>query len=151
MGKLNLSIGINAKTETVFDVISDIENSPDRIEWYENVEMLTDGPVGVGTKWRETRVLNDRQSFEDWELTEFDPPNYFSAYCDSQGYDVNYTMSVQPEGSGSKLSINMTTKPRTIIGKLMTPLEWMMAGMMRKIVFKDLESLKAYIERNSSP
>jgi uncharacterized membrane protein len=151
MGKLNLSIGINAKTETVFDVISDIENSPDRIEWYENVEMLTDGPVGVGTKWRETRVMNDRQSFEDWELTEFDRPNYFSAYCDSQGYDVNYTMSVQPEGGSSKLSINMTTKPRTIIGKLMTPLEWMMAGMMRKIVFKDLESLKAYIERNSSP
>jgi hypothetical protein len=95
--------------------------------------------------------MNDRQSFEDWELTEFDRPNYFSAYCDSQGYDVNYTMSVQPEGGSSKLSINMTTKPRTIIGKLMTPLEWMMAGMMRKIVFKDLESLKAYIERNSSP
>ena len=151
MVKMNLSICINATPETVFDVVADIENSPDRIEWYEKVEMLTDGLVAVGTKWRETRVMNNRQSCEEWELTEIERPNYFSAYCDSQGYDVNYTMRVDPEGSGSKLTLDMTTKPRTFVGKLMTPVEWLMSGMMRKIVLKDLESTKAYIERQSSP
>ncbi len=150
MGKMNLSININAAPETVFDVVADIENSPKRIQWYEKVEMLTDGPVGVGTKWRETRAMNDRQSLEEWEMTAFVSPNYFSAYCDSHGYDVNYTMRVEPEGNGSKLTIDMTTKPRTIIGKLMTPLEWLMSGMMKKIVLKDLESTKTYIEKQGS-
>ena len=146
MGKMNLSISINAAPETVFDVIADIEKSPERIEWYEHVEMLTEGPVGVGTKWRETRVMNNKKSFEDWELTAFERPSYFTAYCDSHGYDVNYTMRVQPEGDGSKLSLDMTTNPRSLTGKLMKPWEWLMSGMMKKIVLKDLESTRAYIE-----
>lgn len=147
MARMNLSNCINAAPETVFDVGADIENSPDRISWYEKVEMLTDGPVGVGTKWHETRVMHNKKSFEEWELTAIERPSYFSAYCDSQGYDVNYTMRVDPEGSGSKLTLDMTTKPRTLVGKLMTPIEWFMSGMMRKIVRKDLESTKAYIEK----
>lgn len=150
MGSMNLSISVHAAPEAVFAVISDIENSPDRIDWYEKVEMLTEGPVGVGTKWRETRRMNNRQSVEDWEMTAFDSPNYFSAYCDSQGYDVNYTMRVDAEGDGSRLTLELTTRPRTFVGKLLTPLEWLMSGMMKKIVRKDLESTKAYIEQDSS-
>ena len=150
MGSMNLSTSINAKPETVFAVVSDVENSPERIEWFEKVELLTDGPVGVGTKWRETRRMNNKQSFEDWEMTAFESPNYFSAYCDSQGYDIDLTMRVEPEGDGSRLTLEMTTKPRTFVGKLMTPLEWLMSGMMKKIVRKDLESTRAYIERSSS-
>lgn len=146
MSRMNLSVSINASPEVVFNVIADFENSPDRIEWYENVEMLTDGPVGVGTKWRETRVMNNKQSLEDWELTAFERPNYLSAYCDSQGYDVSYTMRVEPEDGGSRLSLEMTTSPRTMLGKLLTPIEWLMSGMMKKIVSKDLVSTKAYIE-----
>lgn len=149
MARINLSIDVNASPETVFAVFSDVENAPDRIEWYENVEMLTDGPVRVGTKWRETRRINNKQSVEQWEMTAFDRPNYFSAYCDSQGYDVEWTMRVQPAEVGSRLTLEMTTKPRTIIGKLFTPVEWLMSGMCKKMIRKDLESTKAYIEQGS--
>ena len=55
-------------------------------------------------------------------------------------------MRVEPEGNGSKLTMDMTTKPRTLLGKLMTPLELLMSGMMKKIVMKDLETKKAYVE-----
>ena len=83
-------------------------------------------------------------------MTAFESPTYFSAYCDSQGYDVHWTMRVDPEGDGSRLTWDMTTKPRTFIGKLMTPVEWLMSGMCKKIARKDLESTKAYIEHGSS-
>ena len=150
MGSMNLSISINATPEDVFAVVSDVENSPDRIDWYEKVDMLTDGPVRVGTKWRETRRMNNKPSIEDWEITAFDSPNQFSAYCDSHGYDVQWTMRVDAEGDGSRLTLNMSTRPRSFIGKLMTPVEWLMSGMMMKIVRKDLESTKAFIEKASS-
>ena len=150
MGRINLSINVNAAPQTVFNVVSDIANSPDRIDWFDKVDMLTDGPVGVGTKWRETRRMNKRESVEEWEMKAFESPNYFTAYCDTQGYDVEMTMRVDPEGDGSRLSLDMTTKPRTLFGKLMTPLEWCMSGMMKKIVLKDLESTKAYIEKQDS-
>ncbi len=150
MGSMNLSISISATPETVFAVVSDVENSPDRIDWFEKVDMLTDGPVRVGTKWRETRRMNNKQCVEEWEMTAFESPIYFSAYCDSQGYDVQWTMRVDPEGDGSRLTLDMTTRPRTFIGKLLTPVEWVMARMMKTMVRKDLESTKAYIEQGSS-
>ena len=149
MGSMNLSIRIQAAPEAVFAVVSDFENSPDRIDCYEKVDMLTDGPVGVGTKWRETRRMNNKQSVEEWEVTAFESPNYFTAYCDSQGYDVEWTMRVDPEGDVSRLTLEMTTKPRTFIGKLLTPVEWLLSTMMKSMVRKDLESTKAYIEQGS--
>ncbi len=150
MGSMNLSILISAAPEAVFAAVSDVENSPDRIDWYEKVEMLTDGPVRVGTKWRETRCMNKQRSVEEWEMTAFESPDYFSAYSDSHGYDVIWTMRVEPAREFSRLALEMTTRPRTFIGKLMTPVEWLMSGMMKSIVRKDLESTKAYIERNST-
>lgn len=150
MGSINSGVTINATPETVFTVVSDFENSPDRIDWYEKVEMLTDGPVHIGTKWRETRRMNNRQSIEEWEVTAFESPNTFTAYCDSQDYDVEWTMRVAPDGEASRLTLKMTTRPRTFIGKLMPPVEWLMSGMCRKMVRKDLESTKAYIEQGSS-
>ena len=150
MGSMNLSIRIDATPEAVFAVISDVENSPDRIDGFEKVDMLTDAPVGVGTKWRETRRMNNKQSVEEWEMTAFDSPNYFSAYCDSGGYDVEWTMRIDPEGDGSRLALDMTTRPRTFIGKLMTPVEWLMSGMCKRMVRQDLESTKAYIEQGAS-
>ena len=150
MGSIHLSVSINATPETVFAVVSDVENSPDRIDWYEKVDMLTDGPVRVGTKWRETRRMNNKQSVEEWEMMAFDSPNYFSAYCDSQGYDVEWTMRVDAEGDGSRLTLGMATRPRTFIGKLLTPVEWLMSGVCKRMVRKDLESTKAYIEQQDS-
>ena len=150
MGRINLSISIDATPESVFAVVSDVENSPERIEGFEKVDMLTDGPVRVGTMWRETRRMHNKQSVEQWEMTAFDRPNYFSAYCDSQGYDVEWTMRVAPEGEGSRLTLDMTTKPRSFIGKLLTPVEWLMSAMCKSMVRKDLESTKVFIEQGCS-
>ena len=149
MGHINLSVSINATPEAVFGVVSDVENSPDRIDSFEKVDMLTDGSVGIGTRWRETRRTNSKQSVEEWEMTAFESPNFFSAYCDSQGYDVKWTMRVNSEGDGSRLTLDLTTKPRTFIGKLLTPIEWLMSGMCKAVVRKDLESTKTYIEQGS--
>ena len=43
-----------------------------------------------------------------------------------------------------------TTRPRTFVGKLLTPVETILSGMMRSVVRRDLESTKADIERNTS-
>jgi hypothetical protein len=45
----------------------------------------------------------------------------------------------------------MTTKARTFLGKLMTPLGWLLSGMMKKCVVKDLENIKAFIEKKGAP
>ena len=59
-------------------------------------------------------------------------------------------MGVEPDCDGTRLTLNMTTKPRTFIGKLLTPVELLMSSMCKAMVRKDLESTKAYIEQGSS-
>lgn len=143
---MKLSVTINANPETVFAVVSDVKNGSKYIEGCEEIEMLTNGPMRVGSKWRETRRMNNRASVEHWEMKAFESPNFFSAYCDSQGYDVNWTMRVTSEGTGTRLTLEMSTKPRTFFGKLLTPIELLMSGTCRKIVQKDLEDTKRFIE-----
>lgn len=46
-----------APRERVFDVCSSFEHAADRIAGIERVEMLTDGPMRVGTWFRETRIM----------------------------------------------------------------------------------------------
>ena len=146
MGTIKLSIDIDASPEAVFDVVADIENSAERLEDVRKIEMLTEGPVDVGTKWRETRFVMKKESIEEMEITEFARPTHYSVYCDSCGYDVEWTMRVDPRGDNSTLTLDMTSKPRTFVGKLMSPIEWLMAGMMKKCVLKDFEELKTFVE-----
>ena len=147
MSKINVCVEIDASAEAVFDVVANIENSHQHIEGIEKIEMLTDGDVGVGTKWRETRVMMKRESTEEMEITSFERPSHYSVYCDSAGYDMEWTMRVEALNEGSKLSLNMSSKPRTIIGKIMTPVEWLMVAVWaKKCVVKDLDDIKAFIE-----
>jgi carbon monoxide dehydrogenase subunit G len=102
MGKMNLSIEIDAVPEAVFDMIADIENSAAHIEGIEKVEMLTEGPVGVGTKWRETRLMMKKQAVEEMEITSFERPTHYTVYCDSSGYDIDWTMRVEPRATAAR-------------------------------------------------
>jgi carbon monoxide dehydrogenase subunit G len=147
MSKMKLSIGIDAAPEAVFDMIADIENSAERIEGIQKIEMLTEGPVGVGTKWRETRLMMKKEAVEEMEISAFERPTHYTVYCDSCGCDMDWTMRVEPSGDGSTLALDMTSKARTLTAKLMAPLGWLMSGMMKKCVVKDLENIKAYIEK----
>lgn len=151
MSHMNLSVDIDASPEAVFAMISDIENSADRVEGIEKIEMLTDGPVGVGTKWRETRVMMKKEAVEEMEITAFERPSYYTVYCDSCGCDIEWTMRVEPKGNGCSLTLEMSSKSRTLMSKLFAPLGWLMSGMMKKCVVKDLENIKAYVESQPVP
>lgn len=147
MSEMNLSIDIDADPETVFDVIADIERSPTYIEGIEKVEMLTEGSVGVGTRWRETRVMMKKEAVEEMEVTAFESPSHYSVHCDSCGYVVEWTFRVEPSGGGSKLTLVMTSTAQTLLAKLMAPLCWLTAGMMKKCVEADMRNIKDYIEK----
>ncbi len=64
---------VAAPPEKVFAMMSDFANAPQRISGISKVEMLTDGAVGVGTKFKETRVMLGKEATETMEVTTFDP------------------------------------------------------------------------------
>ncbi len=58
---------IAAAPDRVFATITDIPNTPTVISAIASVALLTDGPVGPGTRWRETRRLLGHAATETLE------------------------------------------------------------------------------------
>lgn len=146
MGRMTVSTHIAAPQQEVFALLADLEGAADRIEAIQKIELLTDGPVGKGTRWRETRRVFKREATEELEISAFDPPNGYDVTCESCGCTFTTRIRCTPEGGGATVTMSMQSKANTFVAKLMRPLGFLMAGAMKKCVAKDLEELKRHAE-----
>lgn len=146
MVTLNLSTTVQAPPEHVFDIFTDLENAVDRVEGIIRMELLGDGPVGKGTRWRETRIMFKKETTEEMWISAYDPPRSYTVQADSCGSDFFTTFTFTREGDGTKVDMEVRTKSRTIFAKLMSPLGALFAGAMKKLMKKDLDDLKQVAE-----
>lgn len=146
MANLTCSIRIEAPQARVFEVISDLERAPERIDAILKVEVLTDGPMGVGTRWRETRMMFKKECTEEMEVVAFDPPNSYTVTAESCGSLYETSFVVKPDGAASIVEMTFKATPQTFMAKVMSPMGTLMIGMMKKMVDQDLRDLKRHIE-----
>jgi carbon monoxide dehydrogenase subunit G len=76
------SVLIDARQERVWDVLTDLEAWPQRIETVDAVELLTPPPVAVGTR---VRLKQPKLGEGTWEVTVWDGPSYFEFRQQSGG------------------------------------------------------------------
>ncbi len=137
---------IDAPVEKVFDLAADFPNAADRIEAIKRIEMLTDGPVGVGTRFRETRRMFKRDATEEMEVTAFDPPKAYSLGCESCGARYHTEFRFTPKGRGTEVRMTFQVHPLTFLAKAMSLVTRPMMKMCMKETAKDLENLKTCLE-----
>jgi len=68
------SIEIDARQQRVWDVLSDLEAWPLRIETVDVVELLTPAPVAVGSR---VRLKQPKLPEGTWDITVWNAPSYF--------------------------------------------------------------------------
>ena len=68
------SIEIDAPQQRVWDVLSDLDAWPGRIETVDFVELLTPAPI---TKGSQVRLKQPKLSEGIWDITVWDAPSYF--------------------------------------------------------------------------
>ena len=68
------SIDIDAQQQRVWEVLSDVEAWPQRIETVDLVELLTPAPMGEGSR---VRLKQPKLPEGTWEVTVWDAPSYF--------------------------------------------------------------------------
>ena len=68
------SIEIDAAQQRVWDVLSDIEAWPQRIETVDTVELLTPAPLTKGSR---VRLKQPKLPEGVWDITAWDAPSYF--------------------------------------------------------------------------
>ena len=68
------SIDIDAPQQRVWQVLSDVEAWPQRIETVDTVELLTPAPIASGSR---VRLKQPKLPEGTWDITVWDPPSYF--------------------------------------------------------------------------
>ena len=68
------AIEIEASPQRVWDVLSDIEGWPQRIETVDTVELLTPAPLAKGSR---VRLRQPKLPEGTWEITVWDASSYF--------------------------------------------------------------------------
>lgn len=146
MAQFSMTTHVKAPIEKVFAAYSDFGNCAGRIKGIKRVEMLTSGPVGVGTRFKETRVMFKKEATETMEVSALEPNREYTLTCNSCGALFNSTFRFEPEAGGTQVTLDFDCKPVSLFAKLMTPLSWLMMGPMKKCIQQDLDDMKAHLE-----
>jgi uncharacterized membrane protein len=151
MKTLEVSQTVRAPIESVFAVASDLPRAAEFISAITEIEMLTDGPVGEGTKWRETRMMFGRKATEVMWITEWDPPNGYVVEARSHGSHYMTSLSYEALGAGeTRIRMTFGATAETVMAKVMM----LVCAFMTKTIIKcfeaDLRDIKTYCEAGGS-
>lgn len=138
---------VEATPQRVFGVFTDFANAAQHIRGIEKLELLTSGPIGKGTRFRETRKMFGRSHSEELEVIEFEPGSSYTIGCDSCGARYRTKISISPEARGSFVRMHTRIEPLTLFAKVMGVLMAPMQKTMKKAIEQDLDDLRAVAEK----
>lgn len=144
MGRTVVSRTIDAPVTDVFRVVSEIENYSKAVPWITKVEILTDAKKGVGTKFRETRLMGSKEATTELEVTEFVENERIRLVSDSHGTVWDSVFVTKEVAGKTELTLTMEGKPHSTLAKMMVP---MMKPMLEKALAKDMDAVKAFCEK----
>ena len=136
----------NAKLADVFCAFTALESAPERITAIQKLEVLTDGPMQVGTRFRETRVMFGKEATEEMEVTRFSPNEGYTVEAESCGTHYTTSYAFADKGESTEVVMSFEGRPLTFFGKVMSVVFRPFLGMMTKMVAKDMDDLGAYLE-----
>jgi hypothetical protein len=151
MAQFSMTQRVAAPVETVFTVATDLTQAAENIRGIEKIELLTGGPFGVGTRWRETRKMMGSESTETLEVVGFERWKSYTVGCESCGAYFETNFRFDRDGDGTLVTLNARTEARTFFAKIMSPLGNLMFGkMMRKCMGDDLDDIARVAESRAN-
>ncbi|MFG0260700.1 MAG: SRPBCC family protein [Phycisphaerales bacterium JB041] len=147
---MEVSTRIEASPAKVYGVVTDLPSAADRIKGIKSLEVLTEGEFGVGTRFRETRVMFGKEATEEMEIIDVVPGERYTTEAESCGCRYESVISVVPDGDGSRLTMSFDSTPLTFFGRVMSAVMWpLLKGSMRKAISADLADIKRAVEASA--
>lgn len=146
MPQLEISQDFAAPPEAVFDTLTDLANTAEIVQGIDSLELLTEGPVGVGTRFRETRTIFGKQATEEMEVSVFERPGRYVLLAESRGMRYESVHVIEPTEEGCRLTLTFNGEPQTTSAKLMSAMSGVFIGSMKKLMAQDMADLKAAVE-----
>lgn len=142
MATLHNTIDINQPAEHVFWYCSDLCNEVDWNPDITSVERVTDGPVGLGTRYRARWARGGGPMVV--EYVRFEPPVHWASTATSDRLTVNFQASVAPIPDGARLAVRMELVPHGV-PRLALPI---LRRVMQRAEKRNVVAIKARLESN---
>lgn len=136
------SVTVARSPHEIFEYLANFENAP---EWnYAIVETrkTSDGPVGVGTTYRQTRSLPSR-SEEAFQVAEFEPDQRLAIHGDLGPFEGTLTYELEGVAGGTRITNSAELEAHGLL-KIAAPLASSRVG---DAVAANLQKLKEILER----
>lgn len=139
MAVIENSVEISRSPEDVFDYGVDLRNE---LEWNpdaESMEKLTDGPIGVGTKflakWKDSKLL-------EVECTRYERPHAWR-HVNGGPLSIVFDATVSPSGNGSRLAVRFDVRPHGMM-KLFFPV---LLQILKRGERRNMERIRKALEQ----
>lgn len=143
MRHIAISKVIHAPPAFVFQTVADIMNFSEAVPEIKDVEFLSESRVGIGTKFRETRMMRGKEYKTVLEVTEYVNNDHVRMVADEGGTVWDSLFSVALRGESTQLNMRMDVRPYKLMSKIIAPL---ILGVVQRGVEENLDSIKVYCE-----
>lgn len=130
-------------------MLTDLANAEQVMSGVTKIEVLTDGPYAVGTRWRETRKMMGKEATEEMWVVELEEPTSTVVNAESGGARYRTAFALAPDGQATKLSMNFSAEllDPSLVQRVMQALFGRLGlSMTKKVVAKDLADIAAAAE-----
>jgi carbon monoxide dehydrogenase subunit G len=144
--KLTKSIEIEASPEKVFDFVTDMEKLNEITKGFQEIEITSKGPIGVGTTGHIVGKAGGSQMELDMEITEFEKNKKVSMRTiGASKLKAQMSDILEPTAKGTKLTRTSDYElPYSILGKIIDKLR--VSKDMEKSMEKVLRDTKKALE-----
>jgi hypothetical protein len=146
MANVHVSEDIGAPVNRVFSRFTDIEHGSEYVSGIKKVDMMTLGPLHLGSRWTETREVMGRLDDAEMEITAFEQDKAYTITHHKAGIRIDTTFTFEPISTGTRVNVEFAFNPQGLPPSLLAPLEWATAGRVRQVLSHDLADLKGVIE-----
>jgi uncharacterized membrane protein len=133
------SVDINAPQQRVWDVLSDLEAWPRRIDTVETVELLTPSPLAKGSR---VRLKQPKLTEGVWDITVWEAPSYFEWTQKTSGITSVAGHRVEALGEG-RARLTLTLDMR---GFLIPVIALFYKGLTNRYMTREAEDMKRAAE-----
>src|SRR6266511_2098136 len=147
MVRIEGEIVISRPVEEVFDFVADERNEPRYNPRMHRAEKISEGPIGLGTKYRAEVVSMGRPVPMVIEFTGYERPRRLTSRTRMSSMDIRYALTFEPVPEGTRMRWSGDLEPRGLL-KLMGPMVARMGQRQERMIWA---SLKRLLEAQQDP
>jgi hypothetical protein len=149
MSTITVTTRIHAHVDVVFGNMSDIEHGTSQVSSIHHIDLLTPGPMRVGTRWIETRVVLGRADSAQMEITAYERNRMFTISHDRAGVRVDTTFWFAPADGGTTVTVEFELESSWLPLSLLRPLGWAIQHKVERLLAHDLADSKYAVEHRT--